>query len=222
MTQDTPPKPPGRSPLQAHSLAEAHFYLMVEVCEHCGQGPLLSAAGLRRPGRRPGCALLTIQAKCSHCDKESSFLFELPYTEERASGADQHPRRINPTEEPSEILDVTQWVTLHRIVLNAAERLTDKSEARELRCDAAECLDEALRFYDADSDLPPPEALFTEQSRRRLKDRPELYIRQALIAQRQALPSLEVTAKSTMRGEGGAPGAGVAKKGRRRWWRFRT
>lgn len=181
---------------------------MVQSCSHCGQGPLLSATSLREASGRPGRALLTMQAKCSHCHEESWLQFELPEQEEPRPGLDTRTNRINPTGEPSRILDVTQWVTLHRIVLNAAERAADKAEARELKCEAAECLDEALRFYGADSDLPPAKALFTEHSRRRIKDRPELYIRQALLAQRQRLPSRDVAARDP------------ARPASRRWWQF--
>ena len=224
MTPDTPPIHAGRTPLQAHSLAEAHFYLMVRICDHCGEGPLLSAASVREPGRHEGRSLVTMQAKCSHCNEEAFFWFEVPDQEPPPGESGRPRRRINSTDEPSEILDVTQWVTLHRIVLNAAERVSDRGEARELRCDAAECLDEALRFYEEDSDLPPAEALFSERSRRRVKGRPELYIRQALIAKRRALPTRDVGLQSRSLGKGGAPGPGASAdstaQGKRRWWRW--
>ena len=181
---------------------------MVQCCSHCGQGPLLSATSLREPSAHENYTLLTMQAKCSHCQEESWFQFELPDREERPGDSDAYTSRINPTEEPSRILDVTHWVTLHRIVLNAADRAADKAEARELRCEAAECLDEALRFYRPNNDLPPSSGLFTEQSRRRLKDRPELYIRQTLLAQRQRLPNRDVIAR------------GLGPRARRRWWEF--
>lgn len=208
MSQRPSPTREDRTPLQAHSLAEAHLYLMVQSCSHCGQGPLLSATSLREPSTREGRALLTMQAKCSQCHEESWFQFELPDREGKPPGSAVRDSRINPTGEPSRILDVTHWVTLHGIVLNAADRAADKAEARELRCEAAECLDEALRFYQPDSDLPPAKALFTEQSRRRLKDRPDLYIRQALLAQRQRLPSRVAAARDPR------------PRDRRRWWQF--
>jgi rRNA maturation protein Nop10 len=220
--EDTPSTEARRPALVAHSLAEAHFYLMVKTCEHCGQGPLRSAASLREPGRGEGLAMVTLQAKCSHCGEESWFLFEIPEPGvEGGAGTAGHRRRINPTEEPSRILDVPQWVTLYQIVVNAADRMADKSESRELRFDAAECLDEALRFYQADSDLPPPEALFSDQSRQRLKDHPELYIRQALLAKREVLPSRDANFQLPTLGKGGTPdSSGSPAPAGRRWWRF--
>jgi hypothetical protein len=199
-----PPNDAGREPLPAHSLAEAHFYLMAQSCGQCEQGRLLSATSHREESPRAGYALLTMQAKCSNCNAEFWYLFEFP---DANAPAGESGTRINASAEPSRILDVTDWVTLHQIVLNAADRASDRTEARELRCDAGECLDEALRFFEAESELPPADALFSMDSRRRLKDRPELYIRQAIIEKRRKLPSRR-------------PAIAASPRHGRRWWRF--
>ncbi|NLE57208.1 MAG: hypothetical protein GX616_02525, partial [Planctomycetes bacterium] len=59
---------------------------------------------------------------------------------------------------------------------------------RRMRIEAAQCLDEALKFFDEDNDLPPREAFFTEKSYRRFLERPELYTRQRLIEMRSPSP----------------------------------
>lgn len=211
MTEDTQLTPPGIKPLRAHSLAEIHLYLMVRSCKTCAAGPLRGAATVKEP--RGEHSLVTVQAKCSSCNEESYLLFEIPG--ESAGGGAESGRgsRINPCGEESSILDVVQWVTLARIMREAADRAADRCEARELRCDAGECLDEALRFYDPQSELPPGSGLFAEHSKQRIKDRPELYIRQALIGARGKLPARRPVVRESGRGRrsGGSWW--------RRWWR---
>jgi hypothetical protein len=56
--------------------------------------------------------------------------------------------------------------------------------------DAAQCLREALKFYDdEDNDLPPRNALFHEASRRRFWDHPEEFSRQRLLNALSRLPN---------------------------------
>ena len=63
------------------------------------------------------------------------------------TGAPGSPARVNPTSEPSQIVDLGQWLTLFRSIAEAAERESDKVQARHLGLEAAQCLDEALKFY---------------------------------------------------------------------------
>ena len=109
-----------------------------------------------------------------------------------ASGKDDElaAARINPGAEPSRIIDVAQWLTLFRVVSEAAAAQSDPSESRRLGYEAAQCLEEALKFYRDDSDLPPPEALLHEQSRHQLRERPNLFARSRLINLRAKLPTL--------------------------------
>ena len=195
--------------MQAHSLAEIHLYLMVRSCKTCAGGPLRGAATAKEPGAAR--SLVTVQAKCSSCNEESYLLFEIPGESEGVGAETGGGRRINPCGDASRILDVVQWVTLARIMGEAADRASDRLEARELGCDAGECLDEALRFYDAQSELPPGSGLFAEHSRQRIKDRPELYIREALIGARGKLPVRRTGMRESGRG---------SRSGGRRWWQW--
>jgi hypothetical protein len=96
------------------------------------------------------------------------------------------------------------------MIIEAATRETDKTQARHLGIEAAQCLEEALKFYDdVGNDLPPPEAFFTEVSRERFRDAPEQFSKRRLIGLRAKLPSMRVMRRS------------ITSRGKRRWWRWR-
>lgn len=192
------------TPLVAHSLAEAYFYLMATPCAACGAGPLKGgeATGQRPGGKAPA---VSIHAECARCAARHAFVFALP---EGTGLADPSGTAdVNPTDEPSQLVDVAQWITLAHVIIEAAGRQIDKGEARRLGIEAAQCLEEALKFYEEDNDLPPGRALFHDSSRHRLKESPHLFSRQRLIEMRRKLPSL-----ATMRARFTQP---VRK---RPWW----
>jgi hypothetical protein len=196
------------APLVAHSLAEAYLYLMATPCHLCGKGPLRgSEARPVEPRREP--MAVTITVTCGACQDVSELLFELPHglgTDE-ASG----PPYVNPTDSPSRIIDVARWITLFRVITEAAARETDKMEARRLGLEAAQCLEEALKFYDdPDSSVPPPEAFFHESSRRRFRANPEQFAKERLIGLRAKLPSMSLM-RSRL-----SPSSKTEKKS---WWK---
>jgi hypothetical protein len=131
---------------------------------------------------------------------------------ERPSDEDgQLAATISSVEEPSRILDVGQWIMLFRMITEAAGKKTDKARTRHLGLEAAQCLEEALKFYDdLDNDLPPPEAFFTEASRERFKTHPEQFSRRRLVELRSKLPNLSVMRSCLSRA--------VKKPWWRRWW----
>ena len=67
---------------------------------------------------------------------------------------------------------------------NAAGRAV----ARQMQIQAGTCLEEALKFYDADNDLPPEDAFFTDAGRRQFREHPESFLRGRLISLRAMLP----------------------------------
>ncbi|MCK4660149.1 MAG: hypothetical protein KAV82_11560 [Phycisphaerae bacterium] len=176
--------------LQAHSVAEAHLYLMVTPCKLCGGGRT-ECVGSRSEASDEQ-LLLILQTRCEGCGFDSEFRFHLPESVSPASedGGELSPARINPTAEPSRIIDVAQWLTLFRVISEAAAAEADAVESRYLGHEAAQCLEEGLKFYDEDNDLPPPEAMFHERSRQQLRDRPALFARPRLIGLRARLPTL--------------------------------
>ena len=117
--------------------------------------------------------------------------------------------KISAGPEPSGIIDVPGWLTLFSVIAEAAAKTEDKVEARKLGYEAAQCLQEALKFYDEDNDLPPDEAFFSENSRRRYRDHPQRLARSRLINLRAKLPSIDAMEKRLA-------SAGVKKKS---WWR---
>ena len=191
--------------LPIHSLAEAYLYLMVAPCEACA-GPLRPVE--HRVQHDGDAHVLTVPVACKSCGKETNVLFDARGIDPAAvvggagAGASVHgladPHTvppINPTDEPSRIIDVAGWLTLYTVISEAAQaaastaRTTDERIiARQMLIQAAQCLDEALCFYDADNDLPPEEAFFRTESRQQFRERPELFTRQRLIELRAELP----------------------------------
>ena len=209
-------------PLVAHSLAEAYLYLKATPCASCGRGPLeASDAPPADAQDKEEDLTVTLTVTCGACQSVATRTFQLPgrvacpSRRRRHGGATlDHATEsesaviVNPTDEPSQILDVGQWIVLFRMISEAAGREADKSRARRLGIEAAQCLEEALKFYDElDNDLPPPEAFFHNASRERFRRAPEQFSKRRLIELHSKLP-ITSTARSRQ---------SVPKK--KRWWR---
>jgi hypothetical protein len=109
--------------------------------------------------------------------------------QDSSDGASDEGTNLNPTEEPSHILDVGQWIMLFRLFEQQAAGAPSKVEARVLNLKAGACLNEALKFYEEDdNDLPPGSAMFTDSTRRRFREAPEQFSRRRLIGLRATLP----------------------------------
>jgi hypothetical protein len=174
------------APLVAHSLAEAYLYILATPCASCGRGPLRGGEG--EPGEYPAAGFtVAIAATCGWCQIVTRWKFQLPGPPQ-AVPVNQVPV-VNPTDEPSLILDVAQWITLFRMMTETSGKEENKGAARRLSLEAAECLDEALKFYEEDNDLPPKEAFFHQGSRERFRDHAEQFSRQRLLHLRSKLPT---------------------------------
>ena len=198
-------------PLRAHSWAEAHWYLRVTPCQKCSQGPWEVVA---EPSEAHAQSL---RARCVNCGAEKEFAFEYPSTPTaEALGlekVEQLPvELISPTSAPSEIIDVGQWLSLFYHLVEKANKIPDHDETRRLTFQAAQCLDEALKFYSDQDELPPESAFFTEASQEAFAKYPERFPRQSLRNMRSKLPDLRVMAQRLARD------AGARRKKRR--WRF--
>ncbi len=173
--------------LPAHSLAEAYCYLMATPCPACGKGPLrgaepkpVDAAGARRT--------VVIEATCPTCEAVRTPCFRIP-ADAPAPDSDEFGV-VNPTAEPSRILDVAQWIMLHEVHAESARREKNRAQTRRLNLEAARCLEEALKFYDeVGNDLPPSEGFFQEATRRRFRQNPERFSRRRLLDLRAGLPT---------------------------------
>lgn len=194
--------------IHAHSWAEFRLYLTVTPCPRCAGGSLSlpeNQAASAADGDQN-----KIIATCKSCLGSCEFRVVLPDDAGLADRDDLYPI-INPTDEPSRIIDVGQWITLFRVLLESAGKEKNKIEARRLGFEAAQCLEEAIKFYD-DNDLPPEQALFTEATRRWMRDHPEQFSRERLMALRGNLPKSTFTpTRRTHRAE---------KPDRPAWWKF--
>lgn len=174
------------APLVAHSLAEVYLYLLATPCATCGRGPL-------RGGEAEPCddsavgITVGVAATCGSCQSVTRWKFRLPGPLQAVS-TDQESV-VNSTSEPSRMLDVAQWLTLFRMMAEAAGKEMNKTAARRLALEAAECLDEALKFFEEDNDLPTKDAFFHDGSRERFRDHPEQFSRQRLLHLRSKLPT---------------------------------
>ena len=201
-------------PLSVHSWLEAHLYLQVTPCQDCSKGPWQIQSEPQDPRGR------TLRARCLHCHAEKEFTFECSPAGvgegAGASASEQSPELreelINPSPAPSRVVDVGQWLSLFYLLVETASKAADKAETRRLTFRAAQCLDEALKFYTADDELPPASALFTEPSGQAFAEHPERFARQRLRDLRGKLPDLRVMARRLARD--------AQKAGRRRWWQF--
>ena len=188
--------------LQAHTINEAHYYLMVTACLQCGKGPWVIEA----TDESPADGTKTLRAKCKNCQVSREFKFAVQHAVP-ASGPEAE--MINPGDEPSSIIDLGQWLSLFYLLVESAAKQPSRPEARRLGYRAALCLAEAMKFY-SDNELPPEEAFSSPETARIFREHPENFARQKLRDMRAKLPMLGAMARRIAQDE----------KGRRRWWQF--
>lgn len=189
--------------IHVHSVAEAYLCLMVRRCPVCDHGPLEARADLTKVSSgEGGWDLPTTCPTCGH-DEPLTFQIEPEPTPEQAAS-----NWINPTKERSRAIDLLGWLTIYRSILTASQKETDKTEFRKLAIECAQCLDEALKFYEPDNELPNENAFYREESLTRFRDRPQQFARSRWLHERSKLPTVvfrNVDSPTT---------------GRRRWWQF--
>ena len=199
-------------PLRANSWAEAHLYLMVTPCPGCGKGPWQAE---RTPSpEAPQNSPSSVWATCRHCSAKREFVFRCPPppTDAENANVDSPLRWINPTPQPSALIDVAQWLGLFHMLVESAGRAANPHEGRRMTFQAAQCLDEALKFYSPEDELPPPSAMFADSSRQAFADHPEKFARQRLLDLRSKLPGRGLMARRLQR-DHATPQSG-------KWWQF--
>jgi len=191
-------------PLAAFTRNEVWYYLRVTPCPSCGQGPWeVEREEAGEDGR-----VVTLLCRCQRCGRQMRLAFTIACDQAEAPAAAEV---INPTDEPSRIVDLAQWVGLfHRLVEQAAQDAS-KTHTRRAGFQAALCLAEALKFYPAGRDEPPETAFFNDTTRRIFQEHPERFSHSRLLELQGRLPALGVMAAHVDRDERG---------GRRRWWKF--
>ena len=170
--------------LKAHTLTEARLYLKITACEKCEPRP----KGVRKQTKEiDHSRCVKLNELCPSCGsaRELEFAIEPP----EATPDEGRPAPINFTQEPSQIIDVGQWLTLSQLFLQESSAERDRSRARLLSLQAAQCLDEALKFYDdPENDLPPSNAFYCNASHRRFRESPQQFSRTRLISEKRKLP----------------------------------
>ncbi len=198
-------------PLPIRDLLEAYYYLMLQRCA-CG-GPL-EASEFRREFDE-GIPCRRMLALCRDCRTRQDFLFDVTRCDQQPEPIEM-PRPIDDPK-PSRVIDVSQWLALFHAILKAAGGTRDRASSRRLGFEAAQCLEEALKFYDGDEDLPPREAFLTDKSFQRSREHPAGFARSRLIEYRDKLPATGIMRARISRDDRGA-----SPRGWRRWFKGRS
>ncbi len=186
--------------LTVRSFTEAQLYIWVTRCGQCGNGPLVPEIG-RADG--PQAAPTAVPVVCRSCGAASELRFDGDW----AAGSGEVSLAtldlclvppglpINPTDEPSRVIDVAGWLTLEsmlaekaRQAAGGADNAADRVVVRQWQLLAGACVEEALKFYEEDNELPPAEAFFDEGSRGQFRERPAMFTRGRLIELRARRP----------------------------------
>ena len=177
-------------PLRAHTPRELAFFLEVVPCARCGRGPL--EVGERRGGGvpHPG-EPEAIRTRCHSCKAQRTFHVEW---------TDASP------DQPSEIVDLAQWVGLYFQYADRMDKAPAPADARDAATRAAACLAEALKFY-GDDEMPPESAFWADPSREAFDSNPAMFARTHLRELRAMLP---------------VAGAAAERPGhnRKTWWKL--
>jgi len=190
--------------LRAHTFNELRYYLQVTPCPRCGKGPLQPATDVA-PGRAG--RVMSIPTSCRACGERAAL--DIVY--EHDSPSDEiGVEMINPTDEPSRIVDLAQWLSLFHMLVERAWGEQDKPQVRRLGFRAALCLAEALKFY-GDNELPDESAFFTPESKAAFHEHPEKFARQRLRDILTRLPALPQMARRVAKDE---------TRVKRRRWKF--
>ena len=189
--------------LRARTSNEARFYMMVTPCPACGKGPWVLESA-----QQPGVRSLGVATHCRACERAEAFAFDIEH-DTPLSGSESET--INPTEHPSAIIDLAQWLSLFYLLLERAATEADRIVSRQSSYQAALCLAEALKFYRDGEDLPAESAFFTDESREVFREHPADFSRRRLSDLQGKLPSLTVMTRRIDRDHW------VRQK---KWWQF--
>ena len=209
MPSDTDPT------IHVHSVQEEYFYMMVRPCS-CG-GPWHSESqDLDESGPK---VLHHVTARCFKCAKQRTFHFAL---DERPGPADP-VRAVNPTGEASRALDLAEWLDLAQFYLARIERLTEAVEKAQSLLDARQCLEEARKFFGPGDEQPPASALWSDESRRKVRKTADAFRRSTINAMLERLPPMDrlrqVDSLDQKTFKQGVRDLAKARVGRK-WWQF--
>jgi hypothetical protein len=175
--------------LEAHTLTEAKLYLKVTACEKCEHAPPQVQNSAVRHQQPSNANFVQLSEPCPSCGAVRKLVFAIE--QPNRARVDGRPAAINSTEKRSRIIDVGQWLTLSQLCMQESRSELDRSRARLLNLQAAQCFDEALKFYDdPDNDLPPPDAFYRDSSLRRFREFPQQFSRSRVMSEKAKLPAV--------------------------------
>lgn len=177
---------------------------MVCSCRACGKGPwIIDQADTPKEPRK----ITTVTAHCSFCHAIRDFSFTCAHIP-----PEDQDQCINPTDSPSRIIDLGQWLSLHALMLDEAASADSPHAAHRSAYQARLCLAEALKFY-GDDELPDKSAFFSHTSDLAFRKHPESFARQKLRDMLATLPAMHRTQPT---GHKQPPAEG------HKWWQFWT
>jgi len=110
---------------------------------------------------------------------------------------------------------------LAQFYLGRIERLKKAVERAQSMLDARQCVEEALKFYPAGAEDPPPKSLWSDASRKKVATRPKAYTRAALQEMLDKFPPMDrLRVADTMEQKTFKQGVKELAKKRVRWWQF--
>ncbi len=186
--------------IAAHGIAEEHVYIDTMRCPDCGEGPV------QREMHSFPC---TWTVKCEACQSSFSIVSEesMIMTEEYLRVLDtgdkntirRYQRRYNHTDDQSNIIELTQWLTLASFWLSKTEEMNlqeDRSSGAYVSAEfhLNQSLQEALKFYPEDEEFPSRDAFFSERTYQHYVANKSSYSRsvfQGLLGEQRDLESIE-------------------------------
>lgn len=193
--------------LASYSRVERHFYLMVLRCNECNSGPFEYVSEESIPEKK----LDIWYVRCKKCKKGKRLFFDRSTLKLQNDRTPEGLPIVNPSNEPSKLIDLGQWLAIFYAIIEAAAREQDKSIARRLGYEAMLAIEEALKFYKEDKDLPPEDAFWTDESRKRFKEYPHLFTQSRIRELRNKLPKTHIIVQFIKKLDD--------SKDKKRWWK---
>ncbi len=138
--------------LVSNSVDEQYIYVALQKCECGGSYHAVSQALLEKEGTPHD----RLDAICIDCDTKKAFEFDIS----RYYGEPSLYHSLNPFDRPSSIIDVAQWYQLADYHLRAFYRVFGENERQDSLQRSLSYINEALKFYQPDSEYPPETAFF--------------------------------------------------------------
>ena len=190
--------------IAAHSIAEEHLFIDSMNCPTCGEGPV------ERIMHFFPCTWI---AKCKSCNitvkivSDESLIMTDQYnqtlfsrdSDSKLKRVHRYQRRYNRTDEPSKIIELTQWINFSAYWLSTMKKLDEQGERSSDRYifsefELVQCLQEALKFYDENEEYPPRDAFFSEDTFKQYMDDRRFFsqkILRSILSNQRSLETIE-------------------------------